>query len=98
MLLPFGQMDSVSKIDDLLKQLETLAEADAGPFHEGCRKAQAAVTKSHPHLVPDLDMDSASAGYRTWGRRILEWPDAQDRDGGTPTPPVRFLNGFSWAR
>jgi len=63
-------------IDHWLAKLDALARADAGPFpYEACRAAQ----RDHVQfatLVPDLDAYlSELAGYRSWGKRILAWPD-----------------------
>ena len=70
---------SVSKTDDLLHELETLTESDIRQFpYQGCRRLQAAVCERHDGLIPDLDSYlSEFAGYRSWGKRILQWSDAR---------------------
>lgn len=67
----------MGKIDDLLKELDALSESNLGPFpYEGCRRLKAEVCERHDALIPDLDTHlSEFAGYRSWGRRILQWSD-----------------------
>jgi hypothetical protein len=67
----------VSTIKDLLNRLDALSEVEAGPFpYDGCRWLRVAADYRHDGLVPDLDgYLSEFAGYRSWGKKILEWPD-----------------------
>lgn len=67
----------MSKTNDLLRQLDALSESDVGPFpYDGCRWLRTAVRERLDGLVPDLDSYlSEFAGYRSWGKKILEWPD-----------------------
>jgi hypothetical protein len=67
----------MSKIDDLLSELDALHKSGYRPFpYDGCRRLRAAVSGRHDGLTPDLDMYlSEVAGYRSWGKKILEWPD-----------------------
>jgi hypothetical protein len=67
----------MSEVEDLLAELEALTGSDARPFpYEGCRRLQVAVGEGRDTLAPDLDVYlSELAGYRTWGRKILEWTD-----------------------
>jgi hypothetical protein len=71
------RIDRMSRIDDLLKELDALNESNLGPFpYEGCRRLKAALREGHDALIPDLDAYlSEFAGYRSWGKRILQWPD-----------------------
>jgi hypothetical protein len=64
-------------MDDVLNQLDALSESNAGPFpYEGCRQLPSAARKRHEGLIPDLDTYlSECAGYRSWGKRILQWTD-----------------------
>ena len=67
----------MTKIDVLLRELDALTKSSVGPFpYAGCRRLKAAVRTRHEALIPDLDSYlSELAGYRTWGKRILQWPD-----------------------
>jgi hypothetical protein len=69
--------DSVSKIDELLRQLDASCRSDVGPFpYAGCRRLLAAGGGRDDGLIPDLDMYLGEiAGYRSWGKKILQWPD-----------------------
>ena len=69
--------DDSSKVDDALRELDALRKSDTGPFpYVGCRQLRAAVGGRHAGLIPDLDMYlSEIAGHRSWGTRILKWPD-----------------------
>lgn len=63
-------------IDDLIAELDILSESDVRPFpYEACRLLQRD-DRRYATLIPDLDSYfSELAGYRSWGRRILGWPD-----------------------
>ena len=67
----------MSTIKDLLDQLDALSESEARPFpYDGCRWLRVAARDRHEGLVPDLDSYlSEFAGYRSWGKKILEWSD-----------------------
>jgi hypothetical protein len=67
----------MSDVDDLLDRLESLTVSHTGPFpYAGCRWLQRAGNERHRGLNPDLDLYlSEFAGYRSWGPRILKWPD-----------------------
>jgi hypothetical protein len=63
-------------IVDLLAELDALGKSGMRPFpHEACRS----VLRDEPRyaaLIPDLDSYfSELAGYRSWGRRIVTWPE-----------------------
>ncbi|HEX9983552.1 MAG TPA: hypothetical protein VGF69_09820 [Thermoanaerobaculia bacterium] len=66
----------MSRIDELLSELKGIDAADAGTFpYEDCRKLQRG-NGADASLIPDLDMYlSEVAGYRSWGKRIVSWPD-----------------------
>jgi len=66
-----------AKLKTCLAQLEALSVSGAEPFpYEECRRLRAAVCERRDGLVPDLDRYlSEPAGYRSWGNRILAWPD-----------------------
>jgi hypothetical protein len=68
-------------IDNLLAQLEALGESEMRPFpYEACRAVQRADAR-YATLIPDLDSYfSELAGYRSWGRRILSWPEEKVQD------------------
>jgi hypothetical protein len=62
---------------ELLEELKTITESDVAPFpYEGCRKLQQFAPEISGEIIPDLDVYlSELAGYRSWGKRILGWPD-----------------------
>jgi len=66
----------MSEIERLLTALQCVQESDAGAFpYADCRKLQAAGSR-YSALIPDLDgYLSEIAGYGSWGKRILTWPD-----------------------
>src|SRR5687768_6133923 len=66
----------MNEIEPLLVELKELDRADAGPFpYDDCRKLQT-IDRKYASLIPDLDFYlSEHAGYRSWGRNILKWPD-----------------------
>jgi hypothetical protein len=63
-------------IGDLLAELDVLGKTEVRPFpYEACRSAQRDDPR-YAALIPDLDSYfSELAGYRSWGRRILTWPE-----------------------
>lgn len=67
----------MSNINDPLDELESLRAVDVGPFpYTGCRWLQGVIGEPYNDLIPDLDEYlSEFAGYRSWGKRILKWPD-----------------------
>jgi hypothetical protein len=67
----------MGELDDLLRQLDALEKSDRGPFpYKGCRWLRAAVQGDYHDLIPCLDIYlSEVAGYRSWGKKILRWPD-----------------------
>ena len=67
----------MSDIDDFLRQLDALSQTSSGPFpYDGCRRLQVLSQGRHEGLIPDLDTYlSEFAGYRSWGKTILEWSD-----------------------
>ena len=67
----------MTEYDELLARLSALEAADTGPFpYDGCRRLRADRSPDTAELVPDLTMFlSDLAGCRSWGKRILRWPD-----------------------
>jgi|SRR5688572_24497146 len=72
----------MGELDDLLRQLDALEKSDKGPFpYKGCRWLRTAVQGDHHDLIPCLDIYlSDVAGYRSWGKKILRWPDEKIAD------------------
>jgi hypothetical protein len=66
----------MSRLDELLSELKGIDAADGGTFpYEDCRKLQR-ISGADASLIPDLDAYlSEVAGYRSWGKRIVSWPD-----------------------
>lgn len=66
----------MSRIEEMLLRLKGIEAADVVAFpYEDCRKLQR-IDERYVALVPDLDVYlSELAGYRSWGKRILSWPD-----------------------
>lgn len=71
----------MSRIDEMLLRLKAIEAADVVAFpYEDCRKLQG-IDERYAALVPDLDVYlSELAGYRSWGKRILSWPDEKVED------------------
>lgn len=69
----------MSNIDDLISQLDTLSKSSSVPFpYDGCRRLRALAQNRHEALIPDLDTYlSEFAGYRSWGKAIVQWSDQQ---------------------
>jgi hypothetical protein len=67
----------MSDMKSLLEQLATLTTEDVGPFpYDGCREMKNFDATTYAALIPDLDRYlSEIAGYRSWGKRLMTWPD-----------------------
>jgi len=77
---PSGQGEyRMTEYDELLARLSALEAADTGPFpYDGCRRLRPDRSPETHGLEPDLDVYLGDlAGYRSWGKRILKWPDAK---------------------
>ncbi len=63
-------------LNSLADELGRLCKEDVRPFpYNDVRVLRQQARKRWLDLVPDLDMHfSTIAGYCTWGRRILDWP------------------------
>lgn len=68
-------------IGDLLAELDAMGKSEVRPFpYEDCRSLQREDPR-YAALIPDLDSYfSELAGYRSWGRRILAWPESKVED------------------
>ena len=68
-------------IGDLPAELDALGKSEVRPFpYEACRSVQRDDPR-YAELIPDLDnYFSELAGYRSWGRRILTWPEEKIDD------------------
>jgi len=66
----------MSRIEELLNQLKSVHATDAVAFpYADCRRVQQSDSRCSA-LISDLDVYiSELAGYRSWAKRILAWPD-----------------------